>query len=448
LSDFSSEEGSVAKAMREAVLAWSLANVSFCFGGAQGVRRLYSLMKTHCFALVAVLLSSTAFAQTNTYPFPASGSVGIGTISPGAYKLSVNNPAGYGILSTAGYSDTVGGRRNVTLNAGSGDWWAMGVSNDGGFALDFLDPNGGGAAPFNSLVAKSTGNIGIGTTAPNQRLSINGNLSVGTTGSFIMMGESAFTGGGGYIFLKSTGDYGRDFNIQNYSNAAGWRTNLFVAGESGNVGIGTSSPSELLAIGSSTDAPNIRLSRWAFLGQESHHLSTVLGSNAGVSGDSTVVAESSVDGYRAIRMRYDAGITFHSYLGSVTAGDAIGHERVRITPSGNVGIGTTNPTHKLAVNGTIKAKEVIVETTGWSDYVLAKTYKLQSLSEVEAHINDNGHLPGIPSAAQVAEQGVSIGDMQARLLAKIEELTLHQIAQEKELAALRTEVRALRDNQR
>ncbi len=117
--------------------------------------------------------------------------------------------------------------------------------------------------------------------------------------------------------------------------------------------------------------------------------------------------------------------------------------RFLIDTSGNVGIGTTSPTHKLAVNGTIKAKEVIVETTGWSDYVFADDYALQPLAEVEAHIKTNKHLPGIPSAAQVATEGISIGEMQAKLLAKIEELTLHQIAQEKEIAALRVEVRRL-----
>jgi hypothetical protein len=116
-------------------------------------------------------------------------------------------------------------------------------------------------------------------------------------------------------------------------------------------------------------------------------------------------------------------------------------ERMRITGAGNVGIGTTNPTHKLAVNGTIRAKEVIVDT-GWADYVFDESYRLAPLSEVEAHIQANKHLPGIPSAAEVAEHGVSMGDMQAKLLSKVEELTLHLIAQEKELTALK------RQNQR
>ena len=110
---------------------------------------------------------------------------------------------------------------------------------------------------------------------------------------------------------------------------------------------------------------------------------------------------------------------------------------------GNVGIGTTNPTHKLAVNGTIKAKEVLVETTGWPDYVFADNYALCPLSEVEAHIKKHKHLPGIPSASQVANQGVSVGDMQAKLLAKIEELTLHQIAQETRLRAQDARIQSL-----
>ena len=94
--------------------------------------------------------------------------------------------------------------------------------------------------------------------------------------------------------------------------------------------------------------------------------------------------------------------------------------------AGNVGIGTTNPTYKLSVNGPVRAKEVIVET-GWSDYVFHPSHRLQPLNEVAAYIARNHHLPGIPSEAEVKENGVSLGEMQSRLLAKIEELTLHLI---------------------
>jgi hypothetical protein len=106
--------------------------------------------------------------------------------------------------------------------------------------------------------------------------------------------------------------------------------------------------------------------------------------------------------------------------------------------SGNVGIGTQNPTQKLSVAGTIRAYAVVVDT-GWSDYVFDDNYRLAPLSEVESHIKAEKHLPGIPSAAEVAEHGVSLGDMQSKLLAKVEELTLHLIAQEKEIAALKNQ---------
>lgn len=85
-----------------------------------------------------------------------------------------------------------------------------------------------------------------------------------------------------------------------------------------------------------------------------------------------------------------------------------------------------------------------MESTGWSDYVFAEDYRLAPLSEIEAHIKEKKHLPGIPSAAEVADRGVNVGDMQARLLAKIEELTLHQIAQDKRIAALERENASLR----
>jgi hypothetical protein len=104
---------------------------------------------------------------------------------------------------------------------------------------------------------------------------------------------------------------------------------------------------------------------------------------------------------------------------------------------GNVGIGTTAPQYKLAVNGTIGAKEVIVTNIGWSDYVFRPGYRLRPLSEVGAYIRAHRHLPGIPSEAEVKEKGVSLGEMQAKLLAKIEELTLHMIQQEKENRELR-----------
>ncbi|WP_299249076.1 cell division protein ZapB [uncultured Aquimarina sp.] len=107
--------------------------------------------------------------------------------------------------------------------------------------------------------------------------------------------------------------------------------------------------------------------------------------------------------------------------------------------NGNLGIGTTNPDAKLAVNGNIHTKEVKVDLIGWADYVFKEDYNLPTIQQVEDHIATKGHLINIPSAAEVAENGIQLGEMNAKLLEKIEELTLYTIAQQKEIKKLKSE---------
>jgi len=96
-------------------------------------------------------------------------------------------------------------------------------------------------------------------------------------------------------------------------------------------------------------------------------------------------------------------------------------------PDGNVGIGTIAPTEKLSVKGKIRAQEIKVDLLNWPDYVFANDYQLPSLQETEEHIKEKGHLLGIPSAEEVKAHGVSLGEMNAKLLQKIEEMTLIMI---------------------
>ncbi|STD09964.1 Uncharacterised protein [Chryseobacterium carnipullorum] len=84
-------------------------------------------------------------------------------------------------------------------------------------------------------------------------------------------------------------------------------------------------------------------------------------------------------------------------------------------------------------DGKIFAKEVEVKTNVWADYVFKKDYKLNSLEEVEKHIQEKGHLPNIPSSEKVLQDGINVAEMNVKLLEKIEELTLYSIEQNKKL---------------
>ncbi len=144
-------------------------------------------------------------------------------------------------------------------------------------------------------------------------------------------------------------------------------------------------------------------------------------------------------------------------------------ERMRIAINGFVGINTTNPTAGLTVNSNVligdpsivslpvgyklyvetgilteKVKVAVKNTANWSDYVFAKDYKLKPLEEVDAFIKLNQHLPGVPSAEEVVKEGIDMATMDAKLLEKIEELTLYMIALKKEVETLKTENKALK----
>ncbi len=109
-------------------------------------------------------------------------------------------------------------------------------------------------------------------------------------------------------------------------------------------------------------------------------------------------------------------------------------ESMRLNNDGNVGIGTPIPDAKLTVKGNIHTNEVKVDLLGAvaPDYVFADDYHLRSLEEVENYTNTNSHLPEIPSAAEMAKNGVYLKEMNMKLLQKVEELTLYLIEEHKQ----------------
>ena len=122
----------------------------------------------------------------------------------------------------------------------------------------------------------------------------------------------------------------------------------------------------------------------------------------------------------------------------------VGGTQLVVLANGNVGIGSTSPTNTLAVNGSIKAREVIVTANNWPDYVFQPGYRLLPLAEVSDFITRHGHLPDLPAAKQVEQEGVPLGELGAALLRKVEELTLHQIELERENIRLRADLERLR----
>ncbi|SEK53097.1 hypothetical protein SAMN05421740_1021, partial [Parapedobacter koreensis] len=197
--------------------------------------------------------------------------------------------------------------------------------------------------------------------------------------------------------------------------------------EEGNVGIGTSSPAAMLHV-----KGDVRFERLTggsnFLRIHSDESSSYLTSDDPGTNHKhltlQVVSPNSESGAR------------HLYFKTGVKGGSMS-TRMLIHHNGNVGIGTTNPQAKLAVNGNILAKEVKVKTDiAVPDYVFESGYELPPLADVEAYVKEHKHLPEIPSAKDIEKDGLDLAEMNLLLLKKVEELTLHLIAKEKEIQRL------------
>jgi hypothetical protein len=108
-------------------------------------------------------------------------------------------------------------------------------------------------------------------------------------------------------------------------------------------------------------------------------------------------------------------------------------ELMRVSENGNVGIGAVSDNYKLTVNGAIGAQKVKVTQNVWADFVFHPDYQLPSLKALDQYIANNKHLPDMPTEADVKSNGVDVGDTQAKLLQKIEELTLYVIQLNKKI---------------
>lgn len=135
------------------------------------------------------------------------------------------------------------------------------------------------------------------------------------------------------------------------------------------------------------------------------------------------------------------GIYFWNKAGSGTANGLVGANEqyvMGLSQDGNLGIGTLPQSlYRLAVNGSVRAKEVIVES-GWADYVFDENYKLRSIDEMEVFIKTNKHLPNVPAASEIESKGLKVGETNKAMMEKIEELALYIIQLKKEIDVLKS----------
>ncbi|NHA06366.1 hypothetical protein G7092_21330 [Mucilaginibacter sp. HC2] len=428
-------------------------------------------MKLFNLILFAGLLTGYSSYAQNT--FPATGNVGIGTTTPANpldVKVNTNTTAGINLTNSS-----VGSAARTRLT----------FFNDANYALINLnsttystDPNsllihapltGGGSLIFGTAATErmritANGNIGIGTNAPQSLLHVSGTgtfvnqtsqfdprsliiqsnnggrgLVTGAQLEFVLPANTDGTNPWGQARIiavagnSNTGDatgkmvLGTRRMMNKVGSGSTWYygDDIIIDG-GGNVGIGTTTPSASLTVVNST--PLIQL-----FDKESNPAD---GSSEGkIAFGSAGGAEwASIEASRLTGSADDVtALKFKTSWATGAGGDGTNIERMRISFNGNVGIGTISPQNKLDVNGTIHSKAVNIDLNGWNDYVFKKDYQLRSLSEVKAYIDQNQHLPEIPSEREMIKNGLDVGEMNKLQMKKIEELTLYLIEKDTEI---------------
>nr|WP_299073828.1 tail fiber protein [uncultured Allomuricauda sp.] len=153
--------------------------------------------------------------------------------------------------------------------------------------------------------------------------------------------------------------------------------------------------------------------------------------------DNVTIRSVNANNYSEIIWGDDTNDRFRFYY-NYWNGTSLDKEVMSLLPNGDVGIGTTTPDAKLTVKGDIHAEEVKVDlSVPGPDYVFKEDYDLKPLEEVQNYIKANGHLPNIPSAKEMEENGIQLGEMNMKLLEKIEELTLYVIELKNEINLLK-----------
>ncbi|CAM1344797.1 hypothetical protein [Tenacibaculum amylolyticum] len=323
--------------------------------------------------------------------------VGIGTTTPSG-KLTIKHPSqdsnGIGALKIEG-----SGSASLRIGANNDYSW---IQSHGSRPL-YINELGN-----NTILNKNGGNVGIGTVMPGEKLEVKGNMKVSSS-TYNTIYKNIGINGSNHLILQADASYLRLSAPNNYINLRGGNgtriqntdgsiTHLMV-NSSGDVGIGTTSPDETLTVSK----------RGVTIG--------IYDTNPLSNANNRIA-------------RYGNSLVIQNDLNGSWS------DNVNFVDNGSVGIGVKDfsSDYKLAVAGKVISEEVTVQLQStWPDYVFTDNYELPTLEEVEQHISEKGHLVNIPSAKEVEEKGIQLGEMNKKLLEKIEELTLYIIQQEKKL---------------
>ncbi len=280
--------------------------------------------------------------------------------------------------------------------------------------LEFLTTNSGTANPTVKMTIKNSGKVGIGTDDPNEDLEVKGTIKseklivdLPSNGIVAQFGNSIPANPGrrnfDFVSWQSSSDPFLEFTM--FDNDYNSRFRVMTRSDQEYVVLKNTQNSEVFKVGTANTLP------YAFMHMPKADSRFVIGTFGNYLAD---------DGHKFVVKDGSAMIE-----GNILTNNKIG-----------VGVSSANiPTeYSVAVAGKIISQEVKVQLIAdWPDYVFSKDYKLLTLKDVENYISKNGHLPNIPSAEEVEKQGVLLGEMDSKLLQKIEELTLYTIEQQKEI---------------
>lgn len=345
---------------------------------------------------------------------------------------------------------------NLYYKAEGAHSWYTNVLADGGLGAS-------------SMVLDRFGNLGIGTHTPETPLDVAGVVRSSSTVPEIELYDDAstenrvegsFREASNIIYLES---YWGDLRLRT-GNAGTASTRMTIDAATGNVGIGTTNPAEKLHITGGTDVTlatggyvqlgsstglNLGIDNNEIQARDNGAVGTLTLQNGG--GDLNVRGRTTIDADFRLQSPNNSTFTLRTEDdGDLKfVGDGVIRMLIRDN-NGAVGIGVASASeipsgYLLAVGGSVISEEVRVDLMGsWPDYVFQDDYQLRSIEELEQSIQENGHLPGIPSAYEVENDGLHLGDMQKRMMEKIEELSLYIIQLNEENKALKTEMEGIK----